>query len=183
MKRIWKGLGVAAIALVLGAGALVFFAPVGGFKAPLEAEVASATGRAFHIEGPVRLTFTPELALDLGPVTLGAGQGPDATPLVAARRAVLAVAFLPLLSGDARATGLTLEGADIQIGRGGEGWIFTAADGAQTGLVQFAFPVGLHGLRQFAVAADAREAEVVCQCHLSVSSVREWRTFSTPSAS
>jgi len=132
MKRIWKGLGVAAIALVLGAGALVFLAPVGGFKAPLEAEVASATGRAFHIEGPVRLTFTPELALDLGPVTLGAGQGPDATPLVAARRAVLAVAFLPLLSGDARATGLTLEGADIQIGRGGEGWIFTAADGAQT---------------------------------------------------
>ena len=36
---------------------------------------------------------------------------------------------------------------------------------AQTGLGQFAFPVGFQRLLQFAVAANARETEVVGQCH------------------
>ncbi|MCY1448854.1 hypothetical protein D9M71_655610 [compost metagenome] len=44
-----------------------------------------------------------------------------------------------------------------------------AADRAQAGLVQLALPVGFEGLLQLAVAADAREAEGVRQCHLSVS--------------
>jgi AsmA protein len=129
MTRVWKGLGLAAILVGLAAVALMVFAPVGGFKAPLEARVSAATGRAFHIEGPLSLTFTPELALDLGAVTLGAGQGPDGAPLVTAKRAVLAIALLPLVSGNARATGLTLEGADIAIGPDGSGWTFAAAEG------------------------------------------------------
>lgn len=130
MTRLWKGLGIAAIALALAAGALVLFAPVGGFKSPLESQVAAATGRAFHIDGPMRLTFAPELALDLGAVTLGGGQQADAAPLVAARRAVLAVRFLPLLSGEAEASGLTLEGAEIVFPPGGEAMVFTDADGS-----------------------------------------------------
>jgi uncharacterized protein involved in outer membrane biogenesis len=129
MRRIWKGLGIAALLLGIAAIALVFFAPVGGFKGPLEAKVAAATGRAFQIEGPMRLTFTPDLGLDLGPVTLGAGQGADAAPLVTAKRAVLAVAFLPLLSGEARVTGLTLEGAEIVFQPGAPGWTFPSAEG------------------------------------------------------
>ncbi|MNC59547.1 hypothetical protein D3C75_1093630 [compost metagenome] len=44
-----------------------------------------------------------------------------------------------------------------------------AANRAQAGLVQLALPVGFEGLLQLAVAADAREAEGVRQCHLSVS--------------
>ncbi|MOA55199.1 hypothetical protein D3C78_1789520 [compost metagenome] len=44
-----------------------------------------------------------------------------------------------------------------------------AADRAQAGFVQLALPVGLEGLLQLAVAADARKAEGVRQCHLSVS--------------
>lgn len=113
MNRIWKLLGLGAILIAAGGVALVFFAPVGGFKAPLEAEVSAATGRAFRIEGPLRLAFTPELALDLGPVALGPGEGGDGAPMMTAKRALLAVAFMPLLSGEARATGLTLEGAEI----------------------------------------------------------------------
>lgn len=130
MTRLWKVLGLVAIALLIAAGALVLFAPVSGFKAPLEAEVAAATGRNFHIEGPVSLTFTPELALDLGAITLGAGRGDDATPLVSARRAVVAVRFLPLLSGKSEASSLTLEGAEIVVGPGDEGWRFAGPDGA-----------------------------------------------------
>jgi len=130
MKSVWKWIGAAAILLGITAVALVFFAPVGGFKAPLEAQVSAATGRAFHIEGPIRLTFTPELALDLGPVTLGAGQAADGAPLITAKRAVVAIAFLPLLSGEVRATGLTLEDADIEFAADGEGWSFTLASGA-----------------------------------------------------
>lgn len=130
MKRIWKGLGIAAVALIFAGAALVLFAPVGGFKAPLEAEVAAATGRAFHIEGPLSLAFTPELALDLGVVTLGAGAAGDAAPLVRARRATLAIRFLPLLSGEARATALTLEGAEIVFTPGGAGWRFQPAAGS-----------------------------------------------------
>ncbi len=131
MKRVWRGLGIAAVVLALAAGALVVFAPVGGFKTPLEAQVAAATGRAFHIDGPLSLTFTPELALDLGGVTLGAADGPEASALAKARRAVLAIRFLPLLSGDAHATGLTLEGAELVFTPGGMGWRFAPAGGAQ----------------------------------------------------
>lgn len=127
--RLWKIAGIGALGLALAAGALVLFAPVSGFKAPMEARVTAATGQAFHIEGPVSLTFTPELALDLGAVTLGAGQGPDAAPLLRARRAVVAVAFLPLLQGEAQPTSMTLEGADIFIPGDGSAWAFKAADG------------------------------------------------------
>lgn len=110
MKAVGRWIGFGLIGLVLAAAALVLFAPVGGFKAPLEARVSAASGSSFRIEGPISLTFTPELALDLGPVTLG---GADGAPLLTARRAVLAVAFFPLLGGEAQPTALTLEGADI----------------------------------------------------------------------
>ncbi len=129
MKRFWKIVVFTAPGLGLLAAALVLFAPVSGFKGPMEARVTAATGHAFHIEGPVSLTFTPELALDLGAITLGAGQGPDAAPLVAARRAVVAVAFFPLLQGEAQPTSMTLQGADILIPGDGSAWRFKTADG------------------------------------------------------
>ncbi|MFT3809565.1 MAG: AsmA family protein [Micropepsaceae bacterium] len=127
--RFWKIAGFTALGLAVAAGALVLFAPVSGFKGPIEARVTAATGHAFHIEGPVSLTFTPELALDLGAITLGAGQGPDAAPLVTARRAVVAVAFLPLLQGEAQPTSMTLEGADILIPGDGAAWRFKTENG------------------------------------------------------
>ncbi|MNN20638.1 hypothetical protein D3C81_1339270 [compost metagenome] len=40
-----------------------------------------------------------------------------------------------------------------------------ATDGAQAGLIEFAFPEGFLGLLQFAVAADAREAKGMSQSH------------------
>lgn len=128
MKRIWKWLGLGAIALGLAAGALVLFAPVGGFKAPLEAAVTAATGRTFQISGPLSLALAPELALDLGPVTLSAGKGEE-TPLIEANQAVLGVSFLPLLSGEARPTSLTLRGAKIVFTADGARWRFEPAAG------------------------------------------------------
>ncbi len=130
MKRIWKGLGFAAIGLGIAIAGGMLFAPVGGFKAPIEARVSAITGHAFEIQGPISLTFAPELALDLGPVTLGAGRSEAAAPLVTARRAVLAVDFFPLLGGEARATALTLEGAEIVLAGGDGPRGFTQAEGA-----------------------------------------------------
>ncbi len=144
MTRLWKVLGIAAGVMALAGGALVVFAPVGGFKTPLEAEVTAVTGRAFRIDGPISLTLTPEFALDLGAVTLGdgEGEGPQAAPLATARRAVLAVRFLPLLSGEAEGSSLTLEGAAIAFAPGGEGWRFVGRDGVALTTPFDALPFG-----------------------------------------
>ncbi|MCY1292568.1 hypothetical protein D9M70_418010 [compost metagenome] len=56
-----------------------------------------------------------------------------------------------------------------------------AADGAQAGFVERALPVGFEGFLQFAVAADAWEAEVVGQSHgSSPIYTYRWPPFSTP---
>ncbi|MNH03529.1 hypothetical protein D3C79_627940 [compost metagenome] len=41
-----------------------------------------------------------------------------------------------------------------------------AANLAQAGFVQLTFPEGFLGFFQFAVAADTRKTQVMCQCHL-----------------
>ena len=127
MNRVLKFSGLAVLALGLAGGALVMFAPVDRLRAPIEAAVREATGRSFHIHGPVRLTFASGVGLDLGAVTLAEVPGGASATMATASNAVLQVEFLPLLSGTVQPVALTLDGADIRLRRdetGRANWAF-----------------------------------------------------------
>ena len=91
MNRVLKLGGLAALTLIVAGGALVMFAPVDRLREPIEAAVREATGRSFHIHGPVRLTFASGIGLDLGAVTLAEGPGAVTATMATASNAVLRV--------------------------------------------------------------------------------------------
>jgi AsmA protein len=127
MIRVLKVLGAVVLLLGLAAGALALFAPVERLRAPIETAMRAATGRSFHIHGPVRLTFAGGLELDLGAVTLADAPGAASATMMTASNATLGVEFLALLSGEVRPTALTLEGAEIRLTRDAAGvanWMF-----------------------------------------------------------
>ncbi|BCW90399.1 hypothetical protein sos41_35680 [Alphaproteobacteria bacterium SO-S41] len=130
MNRAFRIGGLAVLALALAGGALVLFAPVDRLREPIEIAVREATGRSFHIHGPVRLTFASGIGLDLGAVTLADVPGAASATMATASNAVLQVAFLPLLSGSVEPIALTLDGADIHLTRdetGRANWAFPQA--------------------------------------------------------
>lgn len=55
--RLLKRLGIAVLILALLAAAAILFAPVERLRRPIEMAVREATGRAFHIHGPIQITL------------------------------------------------------------------------------------------------------------------------------
>ncbi len=114
---LFRFLAIAVTVLGLVVGAAILLAPVDNLRAPMELVVREATGRSFQIHGPVSLTWSSGLALDLGAVTLGDLPGTGNAAMVNASRAVLEVKALPLLGGEVEPTALVLENAEIHLAR------------------------------------------------------------------
>ncbi len=115
LVRVLKSLAIALLVFALAAAAAIYLAPVERLRQPIEAAVRQATGRAFHIHGPIQITLSAGIAIDLGAVTLADAPGGDSAAMVAATRAILDIEFLPLLSGDTRPTGIVRGGAEIRL--------------------------------------------------------------------
>ena len=86
-------------AVIVLALALPFAVPVGAFRDRIETAVGTATGRALHIEGPLRLTLFPQFGFKAEKVTFANMAGGRAAAMASVGDIRLAVHFWPLLQG------------------------------------------------------------------------------------
>jgi len=124
--------GVLAIVLVAAGGAWLLASRIDrdAVAARAAAEVKSATGRDFAIDGAVRLQFFPALALVAEDVRLGNAAWGSRPDMLRARRLALNVALRPLLSRRIEVGRIELSGADLLLETNAQGeanWRFRRA--------------------------------------------------------
>lgn len=106
--------GVAALLVLLLVGVAIFVDP-NDYKARIVREVQTTTGRDLTLQGDIKLSVFPWIALQLGPVRLGnpAGFGPE--PFVSVQRTSLRVKLLPLLRKRLEVGRIEIEGLDLRL--------------------------------------------------------------------
>jgi uncharacterized protein involved in outer membrane biogenesis len=125
MKRFAKislYVGIALVALIVGAAVVLMSMDFNQYKPQIAAEVKKATGRDMAIEGDLRLnllTFNPGLAV-AGVRFANApwGSRPD---MAVIKRFEVKVAILPLLNKTLDVERVVIEGADILVERNAQG--------------------------------------------------------------
>src|SRR5882757_7927905 len=90
------GAALALIALALLAVRL--FVDPNDYKPRIAAAVKNATGRELLLQGAIKLSVFPWIALELGPASLGNPPGFGAEPFLAFNRASVRVKLFPLLA-------------------------------------------------------------------------------------
>jgi AsmA protein len=91
------------------------------YKPRIVTAVQQATGRKLVLEGELRLSLFPWLALELGPASLGNPPGFGADPFVTFTRASVRVRLLPLLARRLEIGPVEVEGLDLRLVRNLDG--------------------------------------------------------------
>lgn len=128
MKRLLKIVGVLVVLLIAIALAAPLFISSDTLKAQLIAQVKKATGRTLEIKGDTSVTFFPNIAVSAADVTLGNPQGFTTPYLVSLKKLETGAELMPLLRGELKINGITLDGATInleELKSGAKNWEFT----------------------------------------------------------
>src|ERR1700676_158959 len=113
------GAVIAFIALALLAVRL--FVDPNDYKPRIAAAVKDATGRELKLEGAVKLSVFPWIALELGPASLGNPPGFSEQPFVSFQHASVRVKLLPLLSKRLEVGRVELDSLDLKLLKNEEG--------------------------------------------------------------
>ena len=119
VKKILIGLGVVVGIIALALVALVLFVDVNQYKPQIEAAVKDKTKRALKIDGDLRLSVFPRIALALPRTTLSNLAGDRVSASVASAR--VSVALLPLLGGRIEVGRVAVDGLTATIERRKDG--------------------------------------------------------------
>lgn len=117
MVRIVSGLVMLAL-LAVGA---VFLIPTDEVARMAARQVEAATGRAFSVQGPVKASIWPGLAVETGPVRLANADWASDAPMVEAAGLRIALDTMALIGGDIRITGLDLIAPRLRLERHRDG--------------------------------------------------------------
>jgi AsmA protein len=98
MKKLLIGALVVLIVIVGGAAALPFLIDANAFKPEIEARAKEALGRELKLNGPIKLTFWPNIGLEASDVRLANAPGGQARDMATLKSLVVSVQLLPLLS-------------------------------------------------------------------------------------
>ena len=115
---------VAALVLLLAAALITAILVINPdhYRGEIDRQVSLATGRPFVIEGNLRLSWFPWLALRVGPARLGPAPGQPGPGLIDWRSARVSIRLLPLLLHRQLDIGqIRLRGADIHLWREPDG--------------------------------------------------------------
>jgi AsmA protein len=107
------GAVIAVIALALLAVRL--FVDPNDYKPRIAAAVKNATGRELVLQGDIKLSVFPWIALELGPASLGNPAGFPERPFVSFQHASVRVKLLPLLSKRLEVGRVELDGLDLKL--------------------------------------------------------------------
>jgi len=117
------GYVVGGVAVLLGAlllGVWLFVNP-NDFKGRIAQEVKTATGRELTLDGSIKLSVFPWVALELGPASLGNPPGFANEPFVSVRHAALRVKLLPLLHKQLQIGRIEIDGLDLRLKKSAAG--------------------------------------------------------------
>lgn len=98
MKKLLGILAVVAIIIVGGIVALPFVIDPNQFRPQIEAQAKEALGRELKLNGPIKLTFWPNIGLETTDVRLANAPGGQAKELATLKSLVVSVQLMPLLS-------------------------------------------------------------------------------------
>lgn len=129
MKTFLKIFAAIFSLLILTAIAIPFLISADTLKGQLVAQVKKATGRTLEIKGDTKLTIFPNIAVEASDVTLSNGAGFKAPYLVHFDKLATGAALKPLLKKELIITGITVEGATLNLEQnasGAKNWEFTA---------------------------------------------------------
>jgi len=107
------GAVIACIAVALLAVRL--FVDPNDYKPRIAAAVKNATGRELLLQGAIKLSVFPWIALELGPASLGNPPGFSDQPFVSFQHAAVRVKLLPLLSERLEVGRVELDGLDLKL--------------------------------------------------------------------
>ena len=101
--------------------AVRLFVDPNDYKPRIEAAVKNATGRDLVLQGAIKLSVFPWIALELGPASLGNPPGFPEQPFVSFQHASVRVKLLPLLSKRLEVGRVELDGLDLKLLKNAEG--------------------------------------------------------------
>lgn len=128
MRKLVKIIGAVVAILILALVSIPMFISADYLKGQLVAQVKQATGRDLVIKGNASLTLFPNIAIRVEDVTLGNPAGFATPHFVKIAKLETGAALQPLLNKQLRITGITLEGADVNLeetASGAKNWEFT----------------------------------------------------------
>lgn len=136
MKTLFKILGAIVALLIITVIAIPFFVSADMLKARVADELSQATGRVITIEGNATLKIFPDIAVSLEKVTLGNPKGDFTSErMFYAAKLDTGVRLMPLLDKEIIITGVTLDGAEINLEEtksGQKNWEFTSTGQSDT---------------------------------------------------
>ncbi len=91
------------------------------YKVWITDAVRNATGRELVLQGDIKLSVFPWLALELGPATLGNPPGFGDPPFLSFRHAALRARLLPLLAKRLEVGRVEVDGLDLHLARSADG--------------------------------------------------------------
>jgi AsmA protein len=130
MNKILRNSLIGAGAAVVLTAAAPFIVPVDTYRNRIESAAAKATGRAFKIDGPLRLTLFPHFGVRAKEVTLANVPGGRARVMVSVGDIDLSVKVLPLLTGRVALDKIVLDKPTIALevdANGNPNWQFGKA--------------------------------------------------------
>jgi len=125
LERNFKILGfilgglIALVAFVLIAVSI--FVNPNDYKGRVAREVKASTGRDLTLQGDIKLSVFPWIALQLGPVSLGNPEGFGAEPFLTLQHAALRVKLLPLLRKELQVGRIEIDGLDLRLQKNAAG--------------------------------------------------------------
>ncbi|HLZ99518.1 MAG TPA: AsmA family protein, partial [Steroidobacteraceae bacterium] len=101
--------------IVLALLAVRLFVDPNDYKPRIAAAVKNSTGRELALQGDIKLSVFPWIALQLGPASLGNPPGFSDEPFVSFQHAAVRVKLLPLLSRRVEVGRVELDGLDLKL--------------------------------------------------------------------
>jgi AsmA protein len=113
--------GVAVLLVVSVLVAVTVLVNPNNYKGRIAAAVKESTGRELTLQGDIKLSVFPWVALELGPATLSNPPGFGDEPFLAFQRAAVRVKLLPLLHEDLQVARVELDGLDLRLRKNAAG--------------------------------------------------------------
>jgi AsmA protein len=108
--------GAFIVLAVLVLGLVWLLVDPNSYKPKIAAAVKDATGKELLLQGDIKLSLLPWIALQVGPASLGNPPGSDAAPLVSFDHASIRLKLLPLLSKRLEVGRITITNAQVRYG-------------------------------------------------------------------
>src|SRR5579872_3172977 len=117
------GVLAAGIVALLGVALIVVWLTVNpnNYKGRIAAAVKDSTGRDLKLEGDVKLSVFPWVALELGPASLGNPPGFGDEPFLSLTHASVRVKLLPLLRKRLEVGRIEVDGLDLRLRKNAQG--------------------------------------------------------------